>query len=60
MVAEFSDLTVDDVYKLFIFYLDDGYVAAKHEVLIRLGELLAQHGILLDYCCEKHASVSLT
>jgi hypothetical protein len=45
---EFSDLTVEGVFKLFIFYLDDGYVVAKHEVLIRLGELLAPNGILLD------------
>jgi hypothetical protein len=48
VVAEFPELTVEGVFKLFIFYLDDGYVVAKHEVLIRLGELLVQHGILLD------------
>jgi hypothetical protein len=47
-VAEFPDLSVEGVFKLFIFYLDDGYVIAKHAVLIRLGELLAQSGILLD------------
>jgi hypothetical protein len=46
--AEFPDLTVEDVFNLFIFYLDDGYVIAKHAVMIRLGELLAPHGILLD------------
>jgi hypothetical protein len=39
VVAEFPDLTVEGVFKLFIFYLDDGYVIAKHAVLIRLGEL---------------------
>jgi hypothetical protein len=43
-----TTLTVEGVFKLFIFYLDDGYVIAKHAVLIRLGELLAPHGILLD------------
>jgi hypothetical protein len=48
VVAEFPDLTVEGVFKLFILYLDDRYVVAKHEVLIRLGELLAPHGILLD------------
>jgi hypothetical protein len=48
VVAEFPDLTVEGIFKLFIFYLDDGYVVAKHEVLIRLGELVALHGILLD------------
>jgi hypothetical protein len=39
---------VEDVFKLFIVYLDDGYVVSKHAVLIHLGELLAPHGILLD------------
>jgi hypothetical protein len=48
VVAEFPDLTAEGVINLFIFYLDDGYVVAKHAVLIRLGELLAPHGILLD------------
>jgi hypothetical protein len=48
VVAEFPDLTVEGVFKLFIFYLDDGYVVAKHAVLIHLGELVASHGILLD------------
>jgi hypothetical protein len=48
VVAEFPDLTVQGVFKLCIFYLDDGYVISKHAVLIRLGELLAPHGILLD------------
>jgi hypothetical protein len=48
VVAEFPDLTVEGIFKLFIFHLDDGYVVAKHAVLIRLGELLAPHGILLD------------
>jgi hypothetical protein len=48
VVAEFPDLTVEGVFKLFIFYLDDGYVISKHAVLIRLGELLAPHGIVLD------------
>jgi hypothetical protein len=48
VVAEFPDLTVEGVFKLCFFYLDDGYVIAKHAVLIRLGELLAPHGILLD------------
>jgi Reverse transcriptase (RNA-dependent DNA polymerase) len=48
VVAEFPDLTVEGVFKHFMFYLDDGYVIAKHLVLIRLGELLAPHGILLD------------
>jgi hypothetical protein len=48
VVAEFRFLTLEGVFKLFIFYLDDGYVIAKHGVLIRLGELLAPHGILLD------------
>jgi hypothetical protein len=48
VVTEFPDLTAEGVINLFIFYLDDGYVVAKHAVLIRLGELLAPHGILLD------------
>jgi hypothetical protein len=48
VVAEFPDLTVEGVFKLSIFYLDDGYVVAKHAVLIGPGELLAPHGILLD------------
>jgi hypothetical protein len=48
VVAEFPDLTLEGVFKLFNFYLDDGYVVAKHAVLIRLGKLLAPHGILLD------------
>jgi hypothetical protein len=47
VVAEFPDLIVEGVFKLFIFYLDDGYVIARHAVLIRLGKLLAPHGILL-------------
>jgi hypothetical protein len=47
VVAEFSDLT-EGVFKLFIFTLDDGYVIAKHAILIRLGELLAPHGIFQD------------
>jgi hypothetical protein len=46
--AEFPDLTLEGVFKLFIFYLGDGYVVAKHAVLIRLGELLAPQRILLD------------
>jgi hypothetical protein len=48
VVAEFPDLAVEGVFKLFIFYLDGGYVIAKHAALIRLGELLAPHGVLLD------------
>jgi hypothetical protein len=48
VVTEFRDLTWEGVFKLFIFYLDDDYVTAKLAVLIRLGELLAPHGILLD------------
>jgi hypothetical protein len=48
VVADFPDLTVEGAFKLFIFYLDDGYVFSKHAVLNRLGELLAPHGILLD------------
>jgi hypothetical protein len=48
VVAGFPDLTVEGVFKRFIFCLDDGYVIAKYAVLIRLGELLAPHGILLD------------
>jgi hypothetical protein len=48
VVADFPDLDVEGVFKLFIFYLDDGYVVAKHAVLIRLGELLAPHRVLLD------------
>jgi hypothetical protein len=48
VVADFPDLAVVGVFTLFIFYLDAGYVAAKHAVLIRLGELLVSHGILLD------------
>jgi Reverse transcriptase (RNA-dependent DNA polymerase) len=47
VVAEFPDLTVEGIFKPFMFYLDNGYVIAKHAVLIRLGELLA-HCILLD------------
>jgi hypothetical protein len=43
VVAEFPDLTVEGVFKLVIFYQDDGYVVAKHAVLIRLGEVLAPH-----------------
>jgi hypothetical protein len=39
---------VEGVFKLFIFYLDDGYVLAKHAVLLRLGELLAPRGILVN------------
>jgi hypothetical protein len=48
VVAEFPDLTMEGVFKLFIFYLDDGYVVAKNLVLLRLGELIAPRGILLD------------
>jgi hypothetical protein len=48
VVAAFPDLTLEGVFKLFNFYLDDGYVVGNHAVLIRLGELLAPHGILLD------------
>jgi hypothetical protein len=48
VVADFPDLSVVGVFTPFIFYQDAGYVAAKHAVLIRLGELLASHGILLD------------
>jgi hypothetical protein len=48
VMPDFPDLTVEGVFKLFIFYLDDGYVVAKHAVLIRLGELLTPHCILLD------------
>jgi hypothetical protein len=48
MVAEFPDRTVEGVFELFTFYLDDGYVVSMHAVLICLGELLAPHGILLD------------
>jgi hypothetical protein len=48
VVADFPDITVKGFFKLFIFYLDDDYVVGKHTVLIRLGELLAHHGILLD------------
>jgi hypothetical protein len=48
VVAEFPDLTMEGVFKPSILYLDDGYVIAKQAVLIRLGELLAPHGILLD------------
>jgi hypothetical protein len=48
VVAEFPDLTVEGVFELFTFYLDDGYVVAMHAALICLGELLAPHGILLD------------
>jgi hypothetical protein len=47
VVAEFPDLTVEGVFKIFIVYLDDGYVVSKHTVLIRLGELLKPQGILL-------------
>jgi hypothetical protein len=47
VVAEFPDLTMEGVFKLFIFYLDDGYVVAKNVVFLRLGELIAPRGILL-------------
>jgi hypothetical protein len=43
-VTEFPDLTVEGEFKIFIFYLDHGYVVAKKAVLIRLGELVAPHG----------------
>jgi hypothetical protein len=45
VVAEFPDLTEEGVFRLFIFYLDDDYVVAKHAVLIRLGELTEPHGM---------------
>jgi hypothetical protein len=48
VVAEFPDLTVEGIFKLFICYLDDGYVIAEHAVLIRLGELLPPHGVLME------------
>jgi hypothetical protein len=48
VVAEFPELAVEGVYYPFIFYLDDGYVTAKLDILLRLGELLGPHGILLD------------
>lgn len=47
IVAEFPDLDKADVFKLFVCYLDDGYIVACHDALLRVGELLAEHDIEL-------------
>jgi hypothetical protein len=36
MVAEFPDLTVEGVFKLFIFYLDDGYCYKQNTGIFKI------------------------